>query len=85
MHKLVNIFYQYIQSYNEDLNPLLASAIVNVLELRKKRNSEKYIRDIFDLSPSWDIYEELVEKLNEEKLKLFLDMFEFWHKALKEV
>jgi hypothetical protein len=85
MHKLVNIFYQYIQSYNEDLNPLLASAIVNILELKKKKDSEKYIKDIFDLSPSKDIYEELVEKLNEEKLKLFLDMFEFWHKALKEV
>ncbi len=86
MHKLVSLFYEKLQNYDERYKPLLASAIINILELKRDDNAKKIISQIFDLDESSsDVQKELSEKLNEEKLKLFIDMFEFWHTALKEV
>ncbi|WP_028949862.1 CRISPR-associated protein Csx11 [Sulfurihydrogenibium subterraneum] len=85
LHKLITIFYDKVQHYDKDINPLLASAIINILELGKNKNLQKDIRFIFDLEENKDIHTELVGKLSIEKIKLFLDMFEFWSKALKEV
>ncbi|ACN98683.1 crispr-associated protein, Csx11 family [Sulfurihydrogenibium azorense Az-Fu1] len=85
LHKLVNIFYDKIENYNKDINPLLASSIVNILELNKNKDLQRDIAFIFGLDEKNDIYKELVNKLNSENIKLFLDMFEFWSKALQEV
>ncbi|MGA1861436.1 CRISPR-associated protein Csx11 [Deferribacter thermophilus] len=85
MHKLVSLFYEKLQNYEKDLNPFLASAIINILELRKNKEAQKHIQNIFGLNKNKDIFEELKDKLNKEKIKLFIDMFEFWHTALKEV
>ena len=86
MHKLVSLFYDKLQNYDERYNSLLASAIINVLELKKNKDAKRYISQIFDLDENASNFqEELSKKLNEEKLKLFIDMFEFWHTALKEV
>lgn len=85
LHKLITIFYDKVQHYDKDINPLLASAIINILELGKNKNLQKDIKFIFDLEENKDIHTELVGKLSIEKIKLFLDMFEFWSKALKEV
>jgi len=84
-HKLISLFYEKLQNYEKDLNPFLASAIINILELRKNQEAHKYIQTIFGLDKGKNIFEELKDKLNEEKIKLFIDMFEFWHTALKEV
>ena len=48
------------------------------------------IASIFDIEPTIedikDFHKQLKEKLkNKENIKLFIDMFEFWHTALKEV
>ncbi|WP_051654776.1 CRISPR-associated protein Csx11 [Persephonella sp. IF05-L8] len=86
MHKLVSLFYEKLQDYDSKYNPLLASAIINILELKKNKDAKKYISQIFDLDENTSNFQqELINKLNEEKLKLFIDMFEFWHTALKEV
>jgi len=85
IHKLVSLFYEKLQVYEKKYNPLIASAIVNILELRKNKEAERYIQNIFDLDKDKDIQQELKDKLDKEKLKLFIDMFEFWHTALKEV
>jgi len=86
MHKLVSLFYEKLQDYDSKYNPLLASAIINILELKKNKDAKKYISQIFDLDENASNFQqELSDKLNEEKLKLFIDMFEFWHTALKEV
>ncbi|WP_457636075.1 CRISPR-associated protein Csx11 [Persephonella sp.] len=86
MHKLVSLFYEKLQDYDNRYNPLLASAIIDILELKKNKDAKKYISQIFDLDESASNFQqELIDKLNEEKLKLFIDMFEFWHTALKEV
>ena len=86
MHKLVSLFYEKLQNYDDKYNPLLASAIINILELKKDEEAKKHISQIFDLDENASSFqEELTKKLNEEKLKLFIDMFEFWHTALKEV
>ena len=86
MHKLVSLFYDKLQNYDERYNPLLVSAIINILELKKNKDAKKYISQIFDLDENASNFQqELIKNLNEEKLKLFIDMFEFWHTALKEV
>lgn len=85
LHKLVSLFYEKLQNNEKDLNPLLASAIINILNLRKDKEAQRYIQTIFDLEKNKEIFEELKDKLNKEKIKLFIDMFEFWHTALKEV
>ena len=86
MHKLVGLFYDKLQNYDERYKPLLASAIINILELKKNEEAKRYISQIFDLDEEYPNFQkEISEKLNEEKLKLFIDMFEFWHTALKEV
>ena len=85
MHKLINLFYEKLQNYDDRYKPLLASAIVNILELKKNQDLKEDIEQIFDLNRGNDIQRELVEKLSKEKLKLFIDMFEFWHTALKEI
>lgn len=85
LHKLINIFYDKLQNYDKGYIPLLASAIINILELRKDKQALKYIQYIFSLEENKDISDELNNKLDERKLQLFIDMFEFWHIALQEV
>ncbi len=85
LQKLVYVFYDKLENYEQNYNYLLASSVVNILELQKNQEAQKLIAKIFDLEDGKDILQELSEKLNEEKIKLFLDMFEFWHTALKEV
>ena len=85
LHKLIELLYERVQNYNEAFKPLLASAFVNILELRKDNETLERIRKIFDLNTDLDILKALEEKLTEENLKLFIDMFEFWHTVLKEV
>ncbi len=85
LQKLVYVFYDKLENYEQNYDYLLASSVVNILELQKNQEAQKLIAKIFDLEDGKDILQELSEKLNEEKIKLFLDMFEFWHTALKEV
>lgn len=84
LHKVIQVFYDKLQNYERDFNPILASVLINVLELNKNNEAKRYLQDIYDLDHTKDIYQELVEKINPEKIKLFIDMFEFWYKALKE-
>ncbi len=85
LHRLIELLYEKVQNYNEAFRPLLASAFVNILELRKDNETLERIQRIFDLDTGLDILKALERKLTEENIKLFIDMFEFWHTALKEV
>ena len=85
LHRLIELLYEKAQNYNEAFKPLLASAFVNILELRKDNETLERIQRIFDLNTELDILKALEEKLTEENLKLFIDMFEFWHTAFKGV
>ncbi|WP_297447042.1 CRISPR-associated protein Csx11 [Desulfurobacterium sp.] len=92
LHKLIGILYSKVQ-YEEfaDWGAFLASSFINWLELGKNEDRRKLIKEIFELDAdcktlSEDFKRELKEKLEiKENILLFLDMFNFWHTALKEV
>jgi len=93
LHKLVETFYQYLLDYekfDDDKGMVykLFSDFINLLELQKFEDRRKIIAQIFDLpTVEWEYFKKhLLEALKkDENLKLFLDMFEFWHSALEEV
>ncbi len=80
---------------DDALASFMASAFINVLELQKDEKMLEKILRIFEIEKSsvksdgkldkGRLHWQLVSKLNRKNLKLFLDMFEFWHRTLKEV
>jgi hypothetical protein len=91
LHKLVELIYSKLlndETYNENHSYLLASAFYRLLELHRDEN-RKIIAKIYEIDENLkglDFIKKLQEVLKrEENLYLFLDMFEFWHKVLKEV
>ncbi len=91
LNNLITLIYSKLQDWNveEDANNLepfkglMVSAFINVLELDKYENIKKKILEIF----SAESVEKLRDMENKEfisKIKMFLDMYDFWHKALKE-
>lgn len=90
LHKLIHLLYEKSQNFNKNYASLLATAFINTLELNKVKEMREEIASIFDIGPNIedikDFHTQLKEKLkNKENIKLFIDMFEFWHTALKEV
>jgi len=97
--KLNNKLNSKLNSLDKPTISFLASAIMNILEPYKRENGVvlnfltrwlEFEIDCIkgDINGSVDknkLYHKLKEKLNENKIKIFLDLFEFWHKALKEV
>ncbi|MBK3331983.1 CRISPR-associated protein Csx11 [Persephonella atlantica] len=99
IHKLIELLYSKLQAekeYNSDYSYLLTSAFIELLELNKIGKNyvqrRKIINDIFELEInnfvelSNDFRKNLQKSLTKkENILLFLDMFEFWHTAMKEV
>jgi len=95
LQKLVTMIYDGLDLEENSLAGFMTSAFINVLELKKDKNMLSKILKILDINESSvksdnkldidKLYEQLAVKLNRENLKLFLDMFEFWHRLLKEV
>jgi len=84
LHKLISLLYSKLdgEEFDKRHSYLLSSAFVNILELKKNEELRNGIFKIFEVQN----FKELTEKMKEEKnVLLFLDMFEFWHTALKEV
>jgi len=89
------MIYSNLDFKEDSLATFMASAFINTLEPKKDERMLKMILQVFDIEDSsikdgrkLDIarlYRQLAAKLNRESLKLFLDMFEFWHRILKEV
>jgi len=85
LHKLVSLIYSKLADWEdvESLQRLMISSFVNVLEL--KDNAEK---NDFAQILGVERFNELKEMYTETfkgKLLMLIDMFEFWHTALKEV
>jgi CRISPR-associated Csx11 family protein len=95
LQKLVYLIYDKFDLENASLAVFTASAFINILEPQRNKEFLDMLIRIFDVDESCiknggvlikeKLYEQLKIKLSRERLKLFLDMFEFWHKALKEV
>jgi len=82
LHNLISLLYSKLEDFTESYAYLLSSAFVNIFELKKNKELRDGIFSIFGAGS----FEEFTEKLKrKENILLFLDMFEFWHTALKEV
>lgn len=101
MNHLIHLIYsklydwQVIEGKNyAEFKTFCASLIYNTLELNNERNSYKVsmLYEIFDIhvpnSGKSDFVEAVLSLEDEPFVKsilMFLDMYEFWHKALREV
>jgi len=97
LHNIINIFYEKVTkeraiegNETEDLDDgtkkFLASAMINILESDKSKGVRELIKKWLDIKDVDKITQEKITSLiTKEKIKMFIDMFGFWHKALKEV
>ena len=95
LHKLVEVLYSHLLDIQglEDPNwerrsYTLLAEFANWLELQKEEKRRELIKEIFDLNTAeWEAFkEQLREALTkEENIKLFVDMFDFWHNLMEEV
>ena len=84
LQKLISIIYSKMEDWendNEALKQFMLSAFVNVLELRDNKDKFAGILGVDKFKELEDINGETFK----EKLLMLIDMFEFWHTALKEV
>jgi len=88
LHNIINIFYEKASSKEElddGTKKLLASVIINTLEPEKSEKVKTFIQSWLGFGDKNITHQEIESSITKEKIKMFIDMFEFWHKALKEV
>ena len=83
LQKLVSLTYSKIDQWDnlESLKIFMISAFVNVLELKDDKDEFAEILGV----NTFDELKEMNPEIFKEKLLMLIDMFEFWHTALKEV
>ncbi len=89
LQKLITLIYAELDKKRLDIDykissDFLYSAFVNILQLNKDEKLRKGIFEIFDIEQEKEL-KNLKDYLNQESLKFFLDLFAFWHTALKQV
>jgi len=86
LQNLVYLIYSKLEDWKEDLESLkkfMISSFINILNLNTEEKRDEFCK-ILGLE-NFEEFKKLSEKEFEEVLIFFLDMFEFWHKCLKEV
>lgn len=86
LQKLINVIYEYAEEAENMVN-FIASSFVNILNLNNDEELRKGIAEIMDIEDAEadGFHNRLAEKINPYYLKMFVDMFEFGHVALKGV
>jgi len=96
LHNIINIFYEKVTeertiegNERKDLDggtkKFLASVIINTLDPRKSEKVKNFIQSWLGFGNKDITHQEIENSVTKEKIKMFIDMFDFWHKALKEV
>jgi CRISPR-associated Csx11 family protein len=85
LHNIINIFYEKALLLDDGTKKFLASVIINTLEPEKSEKVKTFIQSWLDFEDKNLTHQEIENSISKEKIKMFIDMFEFWHKALKEV
>ncbi|MBB6062782.1 CRISPR-associated Csx11 family protein [Thermosipho japonicus] len=82
LQKLVTLIYSKLLDWDDlySLKIFILSSFVNVLELMGTKKDE--FAKVFGVE-NWESLEKMPEDKFEEKLYMFIDMFEFWYKILK--
>jgi hypothetical protein len=86
LHNIINIFYEKAilkEDLDDGTKKFLASAIINTLEPTKSEKIKELVKIWLGIENI--TYQEVEGYLSNDKIKMFLDIYEFWHKALKEV
>ncbi|TZE81620.1 CRISPR-associated protein Csx11 [Calorimonas adulescens] len=86
LQNLVSLLYSKLQDWrgeDEGLKQFMLSSFINILNLKDEEDKDKFAA-IFG-KKNWNDFER--SSLSEFKtiLKMFIDMYEFWHKALKKL
>jgi len=96
LHNIINIFYEKVteekvieENERKDLDDgtkkFLASVIINTLEPNESKEMKNFIQSWLGFGNKDITHQEIENSVTKEKIKMFIDMFDFWHKALKEV
>jgi hypothetical protein len=88
LHNIINIFYEKAlleEELDDGTKKFLASVIINTLEPEKSEKVKTFIQSWLGFEDKNKTHQEIENSISKEKIKMFIDMFEFWHKALKEV
>jgi hypothetical protein len=88
LHNIINIFYEKAlleEELDDGTKEFLASVIINTLEPEKSEKVKTFIKSWLGFGDKNITHQEIENSISKEKIKMFIDMFEFWHKALKEV
>ncbi|WP_114702877.1 CRISPR-associated protein Csx11 [Thermosipho africanus] len=82
LQKLVTLIYSKLADWNDlySLKIFMLSSFVNILELKGTKKDE--FAKVFGVE-NWESLEKMPEDKFEEKLYMFIDMFEFWYRILK--
>ena len=85
LNKIISLIYSKLEDWKQDeenLSIFMKSTFVNLLNLNSAKNKQTKdkILELFEI----DSFNKL-EQLKIDKLQKFIDMYEFWHKCLKEV
>jgi len=88
LHNLISIIYDRLDNFDnsEGLKAYLATSFINIFDLKKDAELKDGVAEILGIyTNDGNFYIDLKDKMTEENLMLILDMFDFWHKSLKEV
>ena len=85
LHNLITLLYSLLEDWkgeSESIQKLAGSAIINTLKPKNmKAADQERLSDIFGV----DKWNEIREKITVDLLYEFIDMYDFYHKTLKEV
>jgi len=88
LQKLVSLIYSKISDWDdeESLKKFMISAFVNVLDLKSEEQKNSFAKVfVANKANEFDELKKTDAPLFKKKLLKFIDMFEFWHTAIKEV
>ncbi len=84
LQKLVSTIHTKLENWkgeDESLKLFMKSAFINILELKNKKQQDKFAR-VLGLTSFEELKNLSLDKFN-SKLLMILDMFDLWHKILK--
>mgnify|MGYP001229640804 CR=1 FL=1 len=87
LRHLIELIYTKLDDWNnqhDSLKNFVSSALINVLDLQNEQKEKDYLAQIFG-EESWSHLQALPADNWTERLYQFIDMFEFWHTALKRI
>ncbi len=83
LNNLISLFYDKFENFENNSTLFLASGIINILEPHKNPVVNEFIKKWLEIDNT--THEKIKDKISREKIAMFIDMYEFWHKALQEV